>query len=437
MTKVLIVQAARGGGDGHSGKLHRLWYHGLTLPYLAALFGRRCDVQVVDELLDAPPLDTDADLVAITTMGAGLPRALELADQYRQRGKRVVLGGPTASAYPQTVAPHVDSLVMGDGEQLVERLLDDLAVDRLQPVYRHETPPPLDGTPVPRYDLIPRRRVGLFYPVEATRGCSIGCRFCLTTQLSQRRQRQKPVEDVVRDIAAIQAMGVRRVIFMDDNPTVDRGYFRKLVGAIAPLGVEWMANATAGIAEDEAMVDRLAASGCTMLAIGFETVTQANLDSSGKGCFRVDRYRQIIRRLHDSGIQVTAMMVLGFDHDSPAVFDEVLAFLNENRVEMAIFHVLTPILGTPMHAELAEQGRISELDLAHYNAEEAVFRPAQMTQRELEEGFWRLYGNVYSLGSIFRRLVARAPDRFLLRRAGSLAANLYMRHMVRQRRTIV
>ncbi|MBI4869118.1 MAG: radical SAM protein [Candidatus Wallbacteria bacterium] len=435
--KVLIVQVARGAGEDRAGKLNRLWYHGLTLPYLAALFGRRAEVQVVDELLESAPLDTDADLVALTTMGAGLPRALELADAYRARGKRVVIGGPTASAHPQVVGPHVDSLVAGDGEGLIERLLDDLAAGQPKPLYRHDTLPPLVGTPVPRYDLIPHRRVGLFYPVEATRGCSIGCRFCLTTQLSQRRQRQKPVEDVVRDIRALQALGVRRVIFMDDNPTVDRAYFRSLVDAIAPLGVEWMANATAAIADDDKLVDRLAASGCTMLAIGFETVRQENLEAAGKGCFRVSRYSQSIQRLHSRGIQVTAMMVLGFDHDGPSVFDEVLQFLNENRVEMAIFHVLTPILGTPMHAELAQQGRLLELGLEHYNAEEAVFRPARMTPAELESGFWRLYRDVYSLRSIFRRLVARPPDRHVARRVGSLAANLYMRHMVRQNRALV
>ena len=113
--KVLIVQAAR-GVEERASKLGRLWYHGLTLPYLAALFGAHGDVEVVEELLDEIPWDTDADLVAINTMGGGLVRALEVADRFRARGKTVVLGGPTASAYPETVASHVDSLVMGDGD---------------------------------------------------------------------------------------------------------------------------------------------------------------------------------------------------------------------------------------------------------------------------------------------------------------------------------
>ena len=435
--KTLIVQVSRGDRPGHGGRLHRLWYHGLTLPYLAALFGRHGDVEIVEEMLDPVPYDTDADLVALTTMGCGLAHALEVADQFRRRGKRVVIGGPTASAHPQIVAPHVDSLVIGDGEGLIDRLVEDLAGGRLQPVYRHESLLPMVGTPVPRYDLIKRDRVGLYYPVEATRGCSIGCRFCLTAQLSNRKQRQKPLEDVVRDIRAIQALGVDRVIFMDDNPTVDRDYFRRLVAAVTPLGIGWMANATVQAVPDDEAAATLAAAGCEMLAVGFESVNQESLDAAGKSCFDVKGYSKFIRRLHDHCIHVTAMMVVGFDHDTPEILDRMLAFLVENKVETAIFHVLTPIAGTPLHDEMQAQGRMLDLDLSHYSAEEAVFRPAQMTPKELEQQFWRLYRGFYSLGSIVRRQVLRRPDRHPLRRLGSIAVNLFMRHQVRSGATPV
>lgn len=425
------MQVSRGARPGHGGRLHRLWYHGLTLPYLAALFGRHGDVEVVEEMLDPVPYDTDADLVALTTMGCGLAHALEVADEFRRRGKRVIIGGPTASAHAEIVAPHVDSLVVGDGEGLIDRLMGDLAGNNLQPVYRHESLLPLVGTPVPRYDLIKRARVGLYYPVEATRGCSIGCRFCLTAQLSNRKQRQKPLEDVVRDIRAIQALGVDRVIFMDDNPTVDRDYFRRLVAAVTPLRVGWMANATVQAVPDDETAARLAAAGCEMLAVGFESVNQASLDAAGKKCFDVQGYSAFIRRLHAHGIHVTAMMVVGFDHDTPEILDKMLAFLVENQVETTIFHVLTPIAGTPLHDDMQAQGRMLGLDLSHYSAEEAVFRPAQMTPEELEQQFWRLYRGFYSLGSIFKRQLLRRPDRHPLRRLGSIAVNLFMRHQVR------
>jgi radical SAM superfamily enzyme YgiQ (UPF0313 family) len=435
--KTLIIQVDRGAREGASAQLHRLWYHGLTLPYLAALFGERCEVEILDELLDPIPFDTDADLIALTCMGAGLTRALEVADQFRERGKTVVIGGPTASAHPEVVAPHVDSLVIGDGEGLIDKLLDDLENDSLQPSYKHTSPPPMTGHPVPRYDLVPPSRVGLYFPVEATRGCSIGCRFCLTTQLSGRSQRQRPIEDVVRDIEAVKAQGVNRIIFMDDNPTLDKGYFSDLTNALEPLKIRWMANATAGSVPDDATAKRLAETGCDMLAIGFETVNQASLNAIGKNCYDVSKYHALIQRLHRYGIQVTAMMVVGFDADTRESYERMLDFLVESQVEMAIFHLLTPIEGTPLYAELEEEGRILGLDLSHYTAEEAVFQPKDMSVEELNDLFWEVYGRFYSISSIAKRLVLRAPDRHLLNRLGSVAANLYMRSLVGKRRIIV
>jgi radical SAM superfamily enzyme YgiQ (UPF0313 family) len=168
-----------------------------------------------------------------------------------------------------------------------------------------------------------------------------------------------------------------------------------------------------------------------MLAVGFESINQESLDSAGKSCFDVRGYGDFIARLHDRGIHITAMMVVGFDHDSPDVLNRMLQFLIDQRVETAIFHVLTPIAGTPLHDELLAQGRLLDRDLSHFSAEEAVFQPAHMTPEELEGHFWRLYREFYSLPSILRRQLLRKPDLHPLRRLGSVAVNLFMRHQVR------
>ena len=438
---VLLLQMAPGPGglaDRHS----RLWYFGLTLPYVAALFSRHARVRVIDELLDPLPLpeqiDGATDLVALSVMGSALPRALVYADNLRKRGLKVVLGGATASAYPDLAGPHVDSLVVGDSEGLVPAVMADLAAGNLKPLYRHDQPPDLSDTPIPRYDLVDRRRVGFYFPVEATRGCTIGCRFCVTSHLGQRRQRRKPIANVVRDIRSLQAMGIHRVTFTDDNPAADRGYFRELVDAIGPLGVDWICNITADVAEDGELLDRLAAAGCETLSIGFESVEQASLDSVDKGVrCQVDRYRAVVDRIHERGIQVLAMMVVGFDHDTPRTFERIRRFLIDARVDIAVFHVLTPVGGTPFHEQIVREGRLLSTDLADYSAERAVFKPAQMTASELDAAFWQLYRDVYSPSAIVRRLVLRRPDRHPLRRAATFGANLYIAYHAYRGRTVV
>ncbi|MBI4862834.1 MAG: radical SAM protein [Candidatus Riflebacteria bacterium] len=440
MRKVLLLQMAP-GPEGPAERHSRLWYFGLTLPYVAALFSRHAEVRVVDELLDPLPEPGSiegVDLVAITVMGAALPRALGYADELRKRGLKVVMGGPTATAYSGMVLPRVDGLVAGDGERLVDRVMADLSTGSLQGLYGHEEPPLLDDTPVPRYDLVDPGRVGFYWPVEATRGCTVGCRFCLTSHLGARRQRQKPVENVTRDVKALKTLGIHRVTFTDDNPAADRPYFRRLIEALGQLDVSFICNVTADVAEDGELLDRLYEAGCETLSIGFETVEQASLDWVDKGgrC-QVDRYRATIDGIHQRGMQVLAMMVVGFDHDTPATFSRILAFLVSAKVDVAVFHILTPVAGTPFHQEIEQAGRLLSTNLADYSAERAVFRPAHMTAEELEAGFWSLYRGFYAPGSIVRRLLWRSPDRHVGRRLGTLGANLFMMVQAWRGRTVV
>jgi radical SAM superfamily enzyme YgiQ (UPF0313 family) len=439
--RVFILQMTP-SGEGLAGRHSRLWYHGLTLPYLAGLFGRHAEVTIRDELLDAAPTPEELqgafDLIAISVMGAALPRALNYADALREAGIKVVMGGPTASAYRERVLPHVSSLVCGDGEELIDQLMEDFQAGNLQPIYQHKSIQDLSDTPIPRYDLVDRKRVGIYFPVEGSRGCPVGCNFCLTSHMAGRKQRLKPIAHVLRDIQALKDLGIHRVTFTDDNPIANRERFCELVSAITPMKVRWITNATADIAEDGDLLRQLAASGCETLSIGFETVEPASIADAGKGSrCKPKGYRKAVERIHAAGMQVLAMMVVGFDHDTVETFDAVRDFLVGSKVDIAVFHVLTPTLGTPFYQQMQEEDRLLTMKLEDYSAERAVFRPARMTAKELDEGFWRLYREVYSYGNIARRLLTRWPGPRPLGRLSTLAANLYLGYHARRGRTIV
>ncbi|MBI4862835.1 MAG: radical SAM protein [Candidatus Riflebacteria bacterium] len=438
MIKVLLVQVARAGRSGEVERPSRMWFHGVTLPYLAALFSHRAEVEIVDELSRPVPFDHECDLVGITFMGAALPRALEVADRFRARGRRVVVGGVTAAGYADDVAGHVDAQVIGDAEGLIDPLLDDLEAGRLRRIYRHETPlEDLSSAPLPRYDLVDPRRVGPYFPVEATRGCSIGCSFCLSSHVHGRAQRRRPVALVERDVRWLADRGRRRILFVDDNPMLDRRYFTEVLEAIGPIGVTFTANATADVLTDGPFLDRLAAAGCESLSLGFETLDPANLAAIGKGYLDPSTYPAGLAGLRDRGIQALGMFVVGLDTDGPDVFDRIERFLLENRVEMAFFHILTPVRGAPLHDELAGQGRLLGLHATEHGGDRAVFRPARMTPEELEAGFWRLQERFYSIRSILTRLVLVRPDRHYLRRLPTVLANLYFGWLARRRRIVI
>ena len=114
------------------------------------------------------------------------------------------------------------------------------------------------------------------------------------------------------------------------------------------------------------------------------------------------------RIFHDYGIQVNGSFVFGFDHDRPGVFERTVAWIEENRLECATFHILTPYPGTPLFSRMEAEGRLLHKDWSLYDTGHAVFRPRHMTPEELEDGYAWCYRRLFSPASIWRRRPADA-----------------------------
>jgi len=170
------------------------------------------------------------------------------------------------------------------------------------------------------------------------------------------------------------------------------------------LRLRWVCQAPITIAKDESMLRAFSQSGCHGIFIGFESLEQKNLAVMGKSQNRVDFYEECIRRIHDHGIGVYGSFVFGYDHDTPAVFDQFLEFANRNTLDGAFLPVLTPFPGTRVYARLKAEGRIITEDWQHYDMATVVFRPKKMTVDELQAGFWKVNKGFYSISSTLKRL---------------------------------
>jgi radical SAM superfamily enzyme YgiQ (UPF0313 family) len=137
--------------------------------------------------------------------------------------------------------------------------------------------------------------------------------------------------------------------------------------------------------------------------VGFESLTDENLADARKKTPKVADYGRRVRILHDHGIQVNGSFVLGFDHDRRDVFDRTAEWIEENRLECATFHILTPYPATPLFRQMESEGRLLHRDWALYDTGHAVFRPRHMSPEELEEGYSRTYRRLFSHQSIWRR----------------------------------
>lgn len=160
-----------------------------TLPYLAALTPERYETRIIDELVDEVHFDEDADLVALTGMIRHMPRAIDIAREFKKRGKTVIIGGLGAFSLQDLIEKSgvFDSLVIGEADELWKEILDDFEAGRLKSRYECTNSPTLENLPNARFEMLNRKKyiksfVGLkdpIIPVETSRGCPHNCNFCI------------------------------------------------------------------------------------------------------------------------------------------------------------------------------------------------------------------------------------------------------------------
>ena len=442
--KVLIISTTLVRDNGDLLKQGRLWLPALNIALLAALTPPEWEAEILYETIEEIPWDTDADLIALSCMGVGMWRGLQVAREFRARGKKVVIGGPMASIAPEEVLPHCDAVCVGNAEQLWPLLLSDFARGALRPLYS-EKPQlacleagegrihPLPGIPTPRYDLLARKKIGAWLPVLVGRGCPHCCEFCSIYAYYGGRYLRRPVADVIRDVRAAQSLGFSRILLIDDNIGSDPDYAGALCQALQPLGITWMGQCALTVTRHPDLLRAMVASGCRTLSVGLESVNQESLARAGKGFIRVAEYERMLAELAAAGIDISSEMVLGMDGDGPDTFDRTADFILRNRIRVPRFYIMTPIPGTPLHERLTNEGRIFDADYGHYTAARAVFVPRGMTPEQLETGYWRLYETVYSLPNLYRRFRPRGRGQGFGHTLFLLGVNLVYRQQMKKR----
>jgi radical SAM superfamily enzyme YgiQ (UPF0313 family) len=192
-------------------------------------------------------------------------------------------------------------------------------------------------------------------------------------------------------------------VFIDNNLGSRPDYLRELCLALRPLRKIWSAAVSIDVTDDPRLIREMALAGCTGVFVGLESLCDENLADAKKKTPRTDDYARRVRLLHDHGIQVNSSFVLGFDHDRKDVFARTAAWIEENRIECATFHILTPYPATPLFRQMESQGRLLHRDWSLYDTAHAVFRPSHMTAEELEQGYEWIYRRLFSHASIWRR----------------------------------
>jgi radical SAM superfamily enzyme YgiQ (UPF0313 family) len=377
------------------------------------------------------PSDPMPEVVGITVHLTFAGRAFELAQWYRSRGSKVILGGLHVLSCPDECAPHADALALGDGVQLWPQILADVEAGRLQSRYAASYANDYCEDPPPMRSLLPRKGFLTTASMVATRGCHSRCAFCYlsTSGLTMPYRMRDPAQVAAEFAADDQPYGV----FTDNNLGSNHDYLRQLCSALRPLGKIWSSAISIDVTDDAGLVRALALAGCTGVFVGFESLTDENLAEARKKTPRAADYARRVRMLHDHGIQVNGSFVLGFDHDRKDVFARTAEWVERNRLESVTFHILTPYPATPVFRQMEAEGRLLHRNWELYDTAHAVFQPKHMSPDELEQGYGWLYERLFSHTSIWRRRPAdwRAVAPYLAMSYLYKRSNRFWRFLIR------
>jgi radical SAM superfamily enzyme YgiQ (UPF0313 family) len=380
----------------------------LNLATVAALTPPEIEVSITDENLVPIDFNRAVDLVGITAVTPTAFRAYDIADAFRDRGSKVVLGGIHPTMLPEEASQHADSVVLGEAEGIWRNLIEDFKAGELKSVYRNRIRPSLGGMPWPRRDLFAKKGYVFRNTISTTRGCPFSCSFCSVTSFFGHTYRSRPIDEIVQEIDPFDNR--RPIFFVDDNIAGNPRRAKQLFSALIPYSIKWVGQASLTLAEDAELLKLAAASGCVGLFIGFESIYPASLASVGKKFTHVDGYEQAVSRIHSHGIVIYGSFIFGLDHDDQDVFERTVRFAQKVKLEAAQFNLLVPYPGTRAYEDLDRDGRILTKDWSQYHMDTLVFEPRLMSPKTLQEGHEWAWREFYSLSSILKRVRIVRPS---------------------------
>jgi radical SAM superfamily enzyme YgiQ (UPF0313 family) len=352
-----------------------------------------------------------ADYVFISAMIAQKDSTRQVADRCRALGVRVVGGGPLFRAYPDDFAD-LDCLVFGEAESMISELAGDLEMGRLEKSYKAPALPPLDGVPVPLWELINLDNYASM-SIQYSRGCPFNCEFCDVIVMNGRVPRLKTDQQVLAELDAIYSRGWRGSVFIVDDNFI--GNKEKVKGLLRSI-IEWQkgrlrrlnffTEASVNLAEDPELMNLMVQAGFNKVFLGLETPVEEGLKECGKGQNLKRNLSESVATIHNHGMAVMGGFIIGFDSDPPDVFQRQVNFIQKNGIVTAMVGLLTAIPGTRLHSRLESEGRVLfQSSGDNTDAGGALNFTTIMDRTKIIEGYRWVMNSVYSPEMYYNRIL--------------------------------
>ena len=361
-----------------------------------------------------------ADIVFVSAMIIQRDAARSAIERCKQAGLKVVAGGPLFNAECERF-PEVDYFVLNEAEITLPPFLADLAAGRPQHLYATSEFPDIQQTPIPAWSLADMRHYDTV-SIQFSRGCPFSCDFCNITALLGRQPRTKSATQIVAELDSLYATGWRgNVFFVDDNFI---GNKKTLKTEVLPALIEWHRNrvgissfsteVSINLADDDELLRLMVEAGFTTVFVGIETPSEAGLSECSKYQNRNRDLVESIKRLQHAGLQVQGGFIVGFDSDTPSIFQQQVDFIQMSGIVTAMVGLLQAPYGTRLYERLQHEGRLTS-EMTGDNADGSTNIVPAMGLDALRQGYRWLLEQIYSPPIYYERVRTflreyRAPE---------------------------
>ncbi len=349
-----------------------------------------------------------ADYVFISAMVVQRDSARKIIARCKQAGVKVVAGGPLFTSEHEQFED-VDYLVLNEAELTLPLFLEDLERGQPQHLYTTSESPDLCQTPIPLWTLAELNRYDTM-SIQFSRGCPYNCEFCNITVLFGHRPRTKTAAQLVAELDSLYALGWRKNIFFVDDNFI--GNKKQLKAEILPALIEWRKGKTGvpfqtevsiNLADDPELLQLMAEAGFNAVFVGIETPDETSLAECGKLQNKNRDLVESVKRIQRAGLQVQGGFIVGFDSDTPSIFQRQIDFIQKSGIVTAMVGLLQAPYGTRLYERLAREGRLTE-EMSGDNVDGSTNIIPKMDIETLRAGYRRILDQIYSPEQYYARV---------------------------------
>jgi radical SAM superfamily enzyme YgiQ (UPF0313 family) len=350
-----------------------------------------------------------SDMVFISAMEVQRKSVTQIIDKVKKLGKPIIAGGPLFTGSMEGF-PQIDTFILNEGEITFPQFLADLKTGNpLKKVYETSEFADIQQSPLPDISILDINEYDTM-SVQLSRGCPFHCDFCNVTALLGHVPRLKTVPQIIGELDQLYAAGWRHnVFFVDDNFIGNKKYIKE---EILPALIEWhkdkpgfrySTEASINLADDSELLNLMAEAGFVDVFIGIETPNEDSLIECNK---KQNSRRDLIKSINviqNHGLHVMAGFIVGFDHDTPAIFDQMISFIQDSGIVTAMVGLLQAPFGTELYRRLAGENRIIK-EMTGDNADGTTNIRTVIERDELQQGYFRIMQSIYSPAMLYPRI---------------------------------